>query len=42
MSIIHMTEIYQIKGNVLYGNPNHWTDLDEIWYGGGHQGWEGS
>ena len=27
---------------VLYRNPNHWMNLDEIWPGGGPQGWEGS
>ena len=27
---------------VLYRNPNHWTDLDEIWQVGGPWGWEGS
>ena len=26
----------------LYGNPNRWTDQDEIWHGGGPQGGEGS
>ena len=25
---------------VLYRNPNHWKDLDEIWKRGGPQGWE--
>ena len=25
---------------VLYRNPNHWTDWDEIWHGGGPQGWK--
>ena len=28
--------------SVLFRNPNHWTDLDEIWHGGGPQGQEGS
>ena len=27
---------------VLYRNPNHWMDLDEIWQVGGPWGWEGS
>ena len=25
---------------VLYRSPNHWTDWDEIWHGGGPQGWK--
>ena len=28
--------------NVLYRNPNCWTDLDEIWHIGGPQGQESS
>ena len=27
---------------VIYINPNFWTDLDEIWHGGGPRGQEGS
>ena len=28
--------------NVLYRNPNRWTDWDEIWHKGGTQGCEGT